>query len=74
MKSINFLKNNGVDIDGSLYLFGDVETYYTTLGEFLVGIHNKIKILVNSLQSRDMANYAIYAHSMKSDAYNFGFR
>lgn len=74
MKSINFLKNKGVDIDGSLNLFGDVETYNTTIGEFLVGIHNKIKILVNSLQSRDMANYAIYAHSMKSDAYNFGFR
>ena len=74
MKSINFLKNKGVDIDGSLNLFGDVETYNATIGEFLVGIHNKIKILVNSLQSRDMANYAIYAHSMKSDAYNFGFR
>lgn len=74
MKSINFLKNKGVDIDGSLNLFGDIETYNTTIGEFLVGIHNKIKILVNSLQSRDMANYAIYAHSMKSDAYNFGFR
>lgn len=74
MKNINFLKNKGVDIDGSLNLFGNVETYNTTIGEFLVGIHNKIKNLVSFLQSRDMANYAIYAHSMKSDAYNFGFR
>ena len=74
MKNINFLKNKGVDIDGSLNLFGDVETYNTTIGEFLVGIHNKIKNLVYFLQKRDMANYAIYAHSMKSDAYNFGFR
>ena len=74
MKNINFLKNKGVDIDGSLNLFGDVETYNTTIGEFLVGIHNKIKNLVTFLQNRDMANYAIYAHSMKSDAYNFGFR
>lgn len=74
MKNINFLKNKGVDIDGSLNLFGDVETYNTTIGEFLVGIHNKIKNLVYFLQNRDMANYAIYANSMKSDAYNFGFR
>lgn len=74
MKNINFLKNKGVDIEGSLNLFGDVETYNTTIGEFLVGIHNKIKNLVTFLQNRDMANYAIYAHSMKSDAYNFGFR
>ncbi len=74
MKNINFLKNKGVDIEQSLNLFGDVESYNATIGEMLVGIHNKIKTLVNFLQSRDMANYAIYAHSMKSDAYNFGFK
>ena len=43
MKNINFLKNKGIDIEESLNLFGDVETYNTTIGEFLVGIHNKIK-------------------------------
>ena len=74
MKSIDFLKEKGVSIEDSLNLFGDVETYNATIGEFLVGIHQKIKSLIIFLENRDMNNYAIYAHSMKSDAYNFGFK
>ena len=73
MRSINFLKNNGVDVDKSLELFGDINTYNETIGEFLVGIHNKINKLITFMQNQDMHNYSIYAHSMKSDAQNFGF-
>ena len=73
MKSINFLKDNGVDVDKSLELFGDINTYNETIGEFLVGIHNKINKLITFMQNQDMHNYSIYAHSMKSDAQNFGF-
>lgn len=73
MKNIKFLEDNGVDIKQSLDLFGDYETYNETIGEFLVGIHNKINKLINFMQNQDMANYAIYAHSMKSDAAYFGF-
>lgn len=73
MKDIKFLEENGVDIKKSLDLFGDYNTYNETIGEFLVGIHNKINKLINFMQNQDMANYAIYAHSMKSDAAYFGF-
>ena len=31
MKDVNILKNNGVDVDQSLELFGDMETYNETL-------------------------------------------
>ena len=41
MKSIDFLKEKGVSIEDSLNLFGDVETYNATIGELLVGIHQK---------------------------------
>ena len=51
-----------------------VDTYNATIGEFLVGIHQKIKSLIIFLENRDMNNYSVYAHSMKSDAYNFGFK
>ncbi len=73
MKSINFLENNGVDIKKSLELFGNINTYNETIGEFLVGIHTKVKQLISCMENQDLVNYAIYAHSMKSDAKYFGF-
>lgn len=73
MKSIKFLEKNGVDIKKSLELFGDINTYNDTIGEFLVGVHTKIKQLISFMENKDMQNYAIYAHSMKSDARYFGF-
>lgn len=73
MKSIEFLEKNGVDVQKSLDLFGNIETYNDTIGEFLVGIHTKIKQLIDLMEKKDLANYAIYVHSMKSDAKYFGF-
>lgn len=73
MKSISFLEENGVDIKKSLELFGDVSTYNETIGEFLVGIHSKITKLIGFMEAKDLSNYAIYVHSMKSDAKYFGF-
>ena len=73
MKNINFLEKNGVNIKQSLELFGDVQTYNETIGEFLVGIHSKINQLIEQMKNKDFSNYAITVHSMKSDAKNFGF-
>ena len=73
MKSIQFLKDKGVDVDKSLELFGDISTYNDTIGEFLVGIHNKIKNLIDLMNKGDMHNYSIIVHSMKSDCKYFGF-
>lgn len=73
MRDIKFLEENGVDVKKSLELFGDSNTYNETIGEFLVGIHTKINQLIKFLNGKDMANYAIYVHSMKSDAKYFGF-
>lgn len=73
MKNIKFLEENGVDIAKSLELFGDSKTYNDTIGEFLIGIHNKITQLIQFMNNRDLANYTIYVHSLKSDAKYFGF-
>ncbi len=73
MKSIKFLEENGVDIAKSLELFGDSKTYNDTIGEFLIGIHNKITQLIQFMNNRDLANYTVYVHSLKSDAKYFGF-
>lgn len=73
MKNIEFLRDNGVDIDKSLELFGDINKYDETLGTFLVGIHSSINKLISLLNKGDLGNYAVYAHSLKSDARYFGF-
>ena len=73
MKDVNILTSNGVDINKSLELFGDMETYDETLEEFLNGVNEKLSNLKKYKESSDMANYAIYAHSLKSDARYLGF-
>ena len=73
MRDIKFLEENGVDINKSLELFGDSNTYNETIGEFLVSIHSKINELIKYMNSNDMANYSVYVHSLKSDAKYFGF-
>ena len=68
MKNISFLKKNGVDIDKSLELFGNEEKYNNNLGTFLVGIHSCINKLIEFMKQRDLTNYSIYVHSLKTDA------
>ena len=73
MKDVNILKNNGVNVEKSLELFGDMETYDETLETFLNEIDEKINNIKQYKEIADMANYAILVHSLKSDAKYFGF-
>ncbi len=73
MKDVNFLITNGADVNKSLELFGDMETYNATLPDFLSGLKEKIGQLQAYKASADMQNYAIIVHSLKSDARYFGF-
>lgn len=73
MKDINFLYQNNVDVDKSLELFGDIETYNETIKEFKSGIDEKLGLIKKYYQEEDMPNYAIYVHSLKSDCKYFGF-
>jgi hypothetical protein len=43
MKDVNLLTSNGVNVDQSLELFGDMDTYNDTLEEFLAGVGEKIE-------------------------------
>lgn len=73
MKDVNLLINNGVDVNKSLELFGDMETYDETLEEFLSGVNQKLSDIKRYKEASDMANYAILVHSLKSDARYLGF-
>lgn len=70
---INFLKQNGVDTDKALELFGDMDTYNETFQDYLDGIDEKLINLKNSKDQENWQNYGIFAHSIKSDARYLGF-
>ena len=73
MKDVNLLISNGVNVQKSLELFGDMETYNDTLHDFLSEVEGKLAKIKSFKEVADMANYAILVHSLKSDARYFGF-
>ena len=73
MKDINILINNGVDVNASLEIFGDMELYDETIVDFLNSVHGKLDELKKYKEVGDMNNYAILVHSLKSDAKYLGF-
>ncbi len=73
MKDVEFLKSNGVNVDQGLELLGDMEMYDDTLNDFLDENENRLDELNSYKTTGDMNNYAILAHSMKSDSKYLGF-
>ncbi len=73
MKNKNLLIQNGVDVDKSLELFGDMSMYDESLGDFIAEIGNKLYKIGHFKEMGDMPNYAILTHSLKTDAKYFGF-
>lgn len=73
MKDVNLLTSNGINVNQSLELFGDMETYDETLEEFLAGVKEKLDNIKKYKEASDMTNYAILVHSLKSDSKYLGF-
>ncbi len=73
MKDIKYLKENGVNVEDAVKLFGDIEIYNETMKDFLDGINIKKERLENSKTTVDLKNYGVFAHSIKSDARYLGF-
>lgn len=68
-----YLSKNEIDYEKGVELLGDLTTY----SDMLVDWVNKWKIdfekMKNQKDNHDMKNYAISAHSLKSDSKYFGF-
>ena len=73
MKDVNILINNGVNVQSSLELFGDMEMYDETINDFLNSVSKKLENIKRYKEASDMPNYAILVHSLKSDAKYLGF-
>ena len=73
MFDTKILTDNGVNLEKSLELFGDIATYNDNLDEFLDGVEGLVEKLETFKKNADMNNYAIVVHSLKSDAKYYGF-
>ncbi|MFV0250120.1 MAG: response regulator [Bacilli bacterium] len=73
MKDVNYLISSGINVQGSLELFGDMDTYNETLEEFLTGAIEKLADIKKNKELNDMPDYAILVHSLKSDSKYLGF-
>ena len=70
---INFLKENGIDIESSLQLLGDIDTYNETVKYFIEENKKRIPQMKNLLKSKNLSEYAVLAHAIKSDSKYLGF-
>ena len=68
-----YLESNGVDVNHALELLGDMEMYNMTINDFMKEIDEKWNRIISCRDSKDMPNYAIDVHSLKSDCKYLGF-
>lgn len=73
MKDISLLKTNNVDVEASLELWGDMDSYNESLKEFKDSLNSKLASLESYKNANDWSNYAILAHSIKSESKYLGF-
>ena len=69
----NLLVSNGVNVDASLEILGDMEMYNETMSDFLDEVEEKVESIKTYKKAVDMPNYAIQVHSLKSDSKYLGF-
>lgn len=72
-KTIDYLKDNNINVDYGIGLLGDINTYNETLEEFYNNINNKLLKLIEFKNNSDMTNYMIEVHALKSDSKYLGF-
>ena len=74
MEKVDLLVSNNVDVKASLEFWGDMDSYNENLLEFKDSLKEKLSNLEFYKNTKDCANYAILAHSMKSEAKYLGFK
>ena len=72
MKDVNYLKENGVDVDYALSLLGDMETYNSIMSDYIDAYNERLNKIKDYKEKSDMNNYSIEVHSLKSDSKYLG--
>ena len=71
---MEFLKQNGMDMESALSYLGDYETIDEIIRDFYDGLDDQLKQLDDLKNSGDMTNYAIYVHALKSNYRSLGLK
>ncbi len=69
----DYLISCGVNMDSALELLGDMEMYNMTIETYKTDSLERMKKLEIFLREKDMENYAIEVHALKSDSKYLGF-
>ncbi len=69
----DYLISCGVDMDSALELLGDMEMYNMTIETYKEDSLTRMNKLEEYLKNKDMPNYAIEVHALKSDSKYLGF-
>ena len=67
-----YLKQNNIDVEHGIELLGDMEMYNETMNIFYDGLEERINKIVKYKEEKDMENYAIEVHGLKSDCKYLG--
>lgn len=73
MRDVSILTDNGVNLEASLELLGDLEFYDETLESFLEENKTRLANIEKYKKERNMEDYAILVHALKSDCKYLGF-
>lgn len=73
MKDVSILTDNGVNLEASLELLGNLDFYNDTLEAFLEENEIRIANIKKYKDSQNMEDYAILVHALKSDSKYLGF-
>ena len=70
---MDFLRDNGIDIDSAIEILGDIETVDEIMDDFLVEMDERLPLMEDYKNNNDMENYAILVHAIKGDSKYLGF-
>lgn len=70
---MDFLRDNGIDIDSAIEILGDIDMVDETLDDFLVEMEDRMPLIEEYKNNNDMENYAILVHAIKGDSKYLGF-
>ena len=67
------MKENNIDYNKGIELFGSIDMYNSMLSDWYKGINDKWNKIISYKNNNDMTNYAIEVHSLKNDSKYFEF-
>ena len=70
---MEYFEKYGINIEKSLELLGDIETYNEILSDFHNELDEKLENLKNYKEEQDMENYSILVHALKGECKYLSF-